>query len=101
MQELVAAHLFLAASVLHMLRILLTGAFRRPREVNYLIGIGLGLRRSANNVRKSQYVDVASLLLGHRAHPRPVPSSAANTSSSSRPGLVGPGAWNGRPNAYV
>ena len=37
----VAAHLFIAASVLHMLRILLTGAFRRPREVNYLIGIGL------------------------------------------------------------
>ena len=37
----VAAHLFIAASVLHMLRILLTGAFRRPREVNYLVGIGL------------------------------------------------------------
>ncbi len=37
----VAAHLFVAASVLHMLRILLTGAFRRPREVNYLVGIGL------------------------------------------------------------
>ena len=36
-----AAHLFIAASVLHMLRILLTGAFRRPREVNYLVGIGL------------------------------------------------------------
>ncbi|MBW3613650.1 MAG: cytochrome bc complex cytochrome b subunit, partial [Chloroflexi bacterium] len=30
----VAAHLFVAASVLHMLRILLTGAFRKPREVN-------------------------------------------------------------------
>lgn len=37
----IAAHLFVAASVLHMLRILLTGAFRRPREVNYLVGIGL------------------------------------------------------------
>ena len=37
----VAAHLFIAASVLHMLRILLTGAFRRPREVNYLLGIVL------------------------------------------------------------
>ena len=37
----VAAHLFVAASVLHMLRVLLTGAFRRPREVNYLVGIGL------------------------------------------------------------
>jgi len=36
-----ASHLFIAASVLHMLRILLTGAFRRPREVNYHLGIGL------------------------------------------------------------
>ncbi len=36
-----ASHLFIAASVLHMLRILFTGAFRRPREVNYLLGLGL------------------------------------------------------------
>ena len=37
----VASHLFIASTVLHMLRILLTGAFRRPREINYIIGIGL------------------------------------------------------------
>ncbi|MBA2530421.1 MAG: cytochrome b N-terminal domain-containing protein [Euzebyales bacterium] len=36
-----ASHLFIAAAVLHMLRILLTGAFRRPREVNYHLGIAL------------------------------------------------------------
>jgi ubiquinol-cytochrome c reductase cytochrome b subunit len=36
-----ASHLFIATVVLHMLRILLTGAFRRPREVNYFVGIGL------------------------------------------------------------
>jgi ubiquinol-cytochrome c reductase cytochrome b subunit len=36
-----ASHLFIAAIVLHMLRIILTGAFRRPRELNYLIGIML------------------------------------------------------------
>jgi ubiquinol-cytochrome c reductase cytochrome b subunit len=36
-----AAHLFVAAIVLHMVRILLTGAFRRPREINYHVGIGL------------------------------------------------------------
>jgi ubiquinol-cytochrome c reductase cytochrome b subunit len=36
-----ASHLFIAATVLHLLRILLTGAFRRPREVNYHVGIGL------------------------------------------------------------
>jgi ubiquinol-cytochrome c reductase cytochrome b subunit len=36
-----ASHLFIAATVLHMLRILLTGAFRRPREINYHVGISL------------------------------------------------------------
>ncbi|WP_370326737.1 cytochrome bc complex cytochrome b subunit [Euzebya sp.] len=36
-----ASHLFIAAIVLHMLRILMTGAFRKPRELNYHIGIGL------------------------------------------------------------
>jgi ubiquinol-cytochrome c reductase cytochrome b subunit len=36
-----ASHLFIASVVLHMLRILLTGAFRRPREVNYFVGIAL------------------------------------------------------------
>jgi ubiquinol-cytochrome c reductase cytochrome b subunit len=36
-----ASHLFIVGIVLHMLRIILTGAFRRPRELNYLIGIGL------------------------------------------------------------
>lgn len=43
-----AAYLFIAALVLHVLRVLLTGAFRRPREINYHVGlilmlIGLGL----------------------------------------------------------
>jgi ubiquinol-cytochrome c reductase cytochrome b subunit len=36
-----AALLFLAAIVVHMLRIFFTGAFRKPREVNWLIGVGL------------------------------------------------------------
>lgn len=34
-----ASHLFIAATVFHMLRILLTGAFRSPREPNYHIGL--------------------------------------------------------------
>lgn len=43
-----AAYLFTGAVVLHTMRILLTGAFRRPREINYHVGlilllIGLGL----------------------------------------------------------
>jgi quinol---cytochrome-c reductase cytochrome b subunit len=36
-----AALVFVAAIVVHACRIFFTGAFRRPREVNYLIGIGL------------------------------------------------------------
>jgi ubiquinol-cytochrome c reductase cytochrome b subunit len=36
-----AANLFLAAIVVHMLRIFFTGAFRRPREVNWTIGLTL------------------------------------------------------------
>lgn len=36
-----AAYLLVAGMAAHLLRILLTGAFRRPREVNYLVGIAL------------------------------------------------------------
>jgi ubiquinol-cytochrome c reductase cytochrome b subunit len=36
-----AANLFVAAIVVHMLRIFFTGAFRRPREVNWMIGVTL------------------------------------------------------------
>src|SRR3954451_24308628 len=36
-----AALLFVAAIVIHLLRIFFTGAFRRPREVQWLIGVGL------------------------------------------------------------
>ncbi len=36
-----AALLFIGAIAAHLARIFLTGAFRRPRELNYLIGIGL------------------------------------------------------------
>src|SRR5688500_5155943 len=35
-----AALLFVASIVVHLLRIFFTGAFRRPRETNWLIGIG-------------------------------------------------------------
>jgi ubiquinol-cytochrome c reductase cytochrome b subunit len=36
-----AADLFMAALTIHMLRIFFTGAYRKPREVNWLIGIVL------------------------------------------------------------
>lgn len=35
------AYLFIAAILLHLLRVLLTGAFRKPREVNYHVGLVL------------------------------------------------------------
>lgn len=36
-----AAQLFVGSITLHFLRVLLTGAFRRPRELNYHLGLGL------------------------------------------------------------
>ena len=36
-----AALVFLAAIVVHASRVFFTGAFRRPREINWLIGVGL------------------------------------------------------------
>jgi len=36
-----AAALFLAAMMVHMLRVFFTGAYRKPRELNWLVGLGL------------------------------------------------------------
>src|SRR5512141_3393953 len=36
-----SALVFLGAIAVHLARVFFTGAFRRPREVNYLVGIGL------------------------------------------------------------
>ena len=36
-----AANIFVAAIIVHMFRIFFTGAYRKPREVNWLIGLGL------------------------------------------------------------
>jgi hypothetical protein len=36
-----AALLFMASIVMHLLRVFFTGAFRKPREINWLIGVGL------------------------------------------------------------
>jgi ubiquinol-cytochrome c reductase cytochrome b subunit len=36
-----AAHVFIAAAILHLVRIMLTGAFRRPRELNWVVGFVL------------------------------------------------------------
>lgn len=36
-----SAMLFIAAMIVHMLRVFFTGAYRKPREINWLIGLGL------------------------------------------------------------
>ena len=36
-----AAMFFIAAMTIHMLRVFFTGAYRKPREINWLIGVGL------------------------------------------------------------
>ncbi len=36
-----AALLFMAAIVVHMFRVFFTGAFRKPRELNWIIGLSL------------------------------------------------------------
>jgi ubiquinol-cytochrome c reductase cytochrome b subunit len=36
-----AADVFMAAIVMHLLRIFFTGAFRKPRELTYLLGLGM------------------------------------------------------------
>ncbi|MDT9593810.1 cytochrome bc complex cytochrome b subunit [Nocardioides zeae] len=34
-----AAHLFIGAMLIHMMRVFLTGAYRKPRELNWVIGV--------------------------------------------------------------
>ena len=43
-----AALLFLAAIVAHLCRIFFTGAFRRPREINWIVGVTLLLLAIVN-----------------------------------------------------
>jgi cytochrome b-561 len=43
-----AAHLMVASIILHLLRILVTGTYRKPREINWMVGVVLlGLTLSA------------------------------------------------------
>ena len=43
-----AALVFIAALVIHMCRVFFTGAFRRPREINWIVGVTLLLLSIAN-----------------------------------------------------
>ena len=35
-----AALLFVASIIIHLMRVFFTGAFRKPREINWVIGVG-------------------------------------------------------------
>ena len=55
-----AALIFMAAIVVHLLRVFFTGAFRKPREFNWIIGVGLltlgiveGLDRKSTRLNSS------------------------------------------------
>ena len=47
-----AAALFVAAMIVHMLRVMFTGAYRKPREINWLIGLGLLLAGTRRGLRR-------------------------------------------------
>ena len=47
-----AALLFVAAITVHMLRVFFTGAFRKPRELNWVIGFILFDARHARGLRR-------------------------------------------------
>ena len=47
-----AALLFVAAIIVHACRIFFTGAFRKPREINWLIGVGLMVLGIGEGIRR-------------------------------------------------
>ena len=66
-----ASHLFVAATAAHLLRVLFTGAYRRPRLANHLLGIGLlllvlGMLYTGENL-PYDLVAGASLRIGYAA----------------------------------
>ena len=47
-----AALIFVAAIAVHMFRVFFTGAFRKPREVNWVIGVDLAAARDRRGLRR-------------------------------------------------
>jgi ubiquinol-cytochrome c reductase cytochrome b subunit len=69
--HMAASHLFVAAIAAHLLRILFTGAYRRPRLANHLLGVGLlmlalGMLYTGENL-PYDLVSGASLRIGYAA----------------------------------
>ena len=58
-----AAIVFIAAIVVHLLRVFFTGAFRRPREINWIVGVTLLILAFFNGFTGYSLPD--DLLSGH------------------------------------
>ena len=69
--HMAASHLFVAAVAAHLLRVLFTGAYRRPRLANHLVGVGLLLLALGmlftGEVLPYDLVSGASLRIGYSA----------------------------------
>lgn len=69
--HMAASHVFIAAVAAHLLRVMFTGAYRRPRLANHLVGLGLlllalGLLYTGENLLYD-LVSGASLRIGYSA----------------------------------
>ena len=73
-----AALVFLALIVVHAGRIFFTGAFRKPRELNWFVGLTMALLALANGFAGYSLVD--DLLSGVRAAGRGTPSASQSRS---------------------
>ena len=78
-----AALVFVAAIVVHVCRVFFTGAFRRPREINWLVGVGLLLLALAAGITGYSLPD--DLLSGTGLR---IVYSVASRSRSSGPWLA-------------
>ena len=63
-----AALVFIVALVLHMLRVFFTGAFRKPRDLNWYLGLTMLTRRARRGVRR--LLAAGRPALGHGARDR-------------------------------
>ena len=72
-----AALLFVAAMVVHMCRMFFTGAFRKPRDLNWMIGLTLIMLGHRGGVRRL-------LAAATTCSPAPACGSATRSCSPSR-----------------
>ena len=88
-----AANVFLAAIILHLFRVFFTGAYRKPRDLTYYIGVTMLIARAARGVpgllaRRRPHVGHGALhrLLGRTVDPvrRREPHDAGSSAGRSR-----------------